>query len=105
MGTLINERVDDVMNLFVGGIASEMNSELYDITSPLFGVIANVEDSLQDAISDMANQITLMEERLVIRKEKLYRQFTQMEVALNLYQTQSAYLTAQLSNLDKNWKD
>ncbi|MBE0618494.1 MAG: hypothetical protein IH608_11300, partial [Proteobacteria bacterium] len=45
-----------------------------------------------------------MEERLELKKESLFAQFTRMEQAVSQFNSQGNYLANALSGLNANWK-
>lgn len=63
------------------------------------GLVAGRISSLQTQIDLFANQVEDMEERMVKRERTLTAQFVAMESAMGLLQSQSSFLTAQLSSL------
>ncbi|MGE5623773.1 MAG: flagellar filament capping protein FliD [Methanocella sp.] len=63
------------------------------------GVVARQQDVLSSQISDLTDRISDYEERLAQRESYLVRQFTTMEQIVGQYQSQSSWLSGQLSKL------
>ncbi len=81
------------------GIAGRVKNYLSSITDATEGLIAYIEDSIQNQNEDYQNRIEAQEKLLEIKEEILRRQFTQMEEYLAQMQSQSAWLAMQISSL------
>lgn len=81
------------------GVADLFDRALYSITDPYEGYVAFKQDSIQGSISRFETQIEEMEERLNRKMEAMINRFVAMEMALNAIQSQSQWLSSQLSSL------
>lgn len=83
------------------GIAVRLKQQVAEMTK-IGGFIDNVTGSkggLTAQINSMDKYIERYEERLEAREKNLWRQFTAMEKAMGLLQSQSNWLSGQLNNL------
>ena len=83
-------------------------AELYDralfhITDSIEGYVASKQESVQSSISAYETQIEEMEVRLDRKKEALINRFVQMELALQQIQSQSNWLSGQLTAVSSGW--
>lgn len=86
------------------GVFSRFDEYLSDLTDPVLGAVGRREASLNTSLRNLADQISKMEERLAVRRERLMAQFTRMEKAVGELNSQGNYLSNALSGLSSNWK-
>lgn len=79
-----------------GGMMSELLDSLTNIST---GTLTDHQETLQSQIDDVKEQIISLEERIAIREAGLRDQFTRLERLLADFQTQSASLNQQLTQL------
>ncbi len=89
---------------FNRGFASRLARTADSISRPTDGSIAGRTKGLQAQLDDLKTQIEDQEGRLEVRRLKLYDRFTQLEVVLNQFKTQSQFLDQQLAQLSANTK-
>lgn len=85
------------------GVAELLDRALYYITDPVSGTIANKEQTIQETISGLADDISAMEERLDRKMADLERKFIAMETALSTLQSQISWLSSQIETINKGW--
>lgn len=86
------------------GFASRLQRTADSISRATDGMIAGRTKGLQAQLDDLATQIEDQEGRLAVRRAKLFEKFTQLEVVLNEFQTQSSFLEQQLAQLSNYTK-
>ena len=92
--------VGNVGNIkYTVGIGELFDRALYNITDPYDGYVAFKMNSLSDQMSAKDDDIAQINARLDKQKETMTNRFVQMEMALNKIQTQSNWLSSQLSSL------
>ena len=102
----INDNVDDVITLFTGdsetsqGIAAALEGYLDATLDSRDGVLAVKEKGLQDSIDGLKEKQEIMEARLTLREENLWKQFNALEQLIGSYQQTSTYLSQQISGLE-----
>ncbi|MEJ2726792.1 MAG: flagellar filament capping protein FliD, partial [Deltaproteobacteria bacterium] len=102
----IDDSVDDVIALFTvdsetsRGIATALEGYLNVALDSRDGVLAVKEKGLQDSIDDLKEKQEIMEARLTLREENLWKQFNALEQLLGSYQQTSTYLSQQISGLE-----
>ncbi len=84
------------------GLSSIMGDGLGLINNDSNGIIARKERALKNQIEDMRKYIEEFDERLIKRRERLQDEWTQLEVALSNFQSQSTFLTNQLKQVEAN---
>lgn len=89
---------------FSRGFASRLARTADSISRPTDGMIAGRTKGLQAQLDDLKSQIEDQTGRLEVRRQKLFEKFTQLEVVLNQFQTQSKYLDQQLAQLSNYTK-
>lgn len=86
-------------------LQNEMEQFISSSTKSIGGIIVKKGliparlDSLDKVIKDYDGKIAAYEERLQLREEELWRQFTAMEKALSDMQNQASWLAGQLNAL------
>lgn len=85
------------------GVAELFDRSLFNITDSLEGYVSYKQQSLQGNISRYQTQVDEMEARLNRRRESLINRFVQMEMALKQVQSQSNWLTAQITAAENGW--
>ena len=94
---------DSLVNLLAGedgeenGIAHKFETYLEGLTHSSTGMFAGRSKAINTNIDNMETRITQMEERLVKREETIRAQFNSMELLVSTMNSQSAFLTQQLS--------
>lgn len=81
------------------GVAELLDRLLYSMTDSYDGYVAFKQDSLQDNIDRMDDQIEEMEARLDRKSETLIAKYVAMELTLSELQNQSTWLSGQLEAL------
>ncbi|WP_338819300.1 Flagellar hook-associated protein 2 [Moorella thermoacetica] len=81
------------------GLVDKLDSYLTSLVRSGDGIIPSREQSLQNIMDDIDDQIARMEDRLTMREEQLRRQFTAMEQALAALQSQGNWLAGQIAGL------
>ncbi len=89
---------------FTTGVAELFDRTLFSITDPYEGYVSFKESSLQNSIDDSQTRIDQMEAQLLLKKQTMINSFVMMETALNNIQTQSSWLTSQISAAEGGWK-
>ncbi len=85
------------------GVAELYDRALFNITDPVNGYLSFKQTSLQDSIKSYETQIGEMEARLELKREQLLNRFVQMELALQQIQSQSSWLTGQITAASRGW--
>ncbi|MBW2102387.1 MAG: flagellar filament capping protein FliD [Deltaproteobacteria bacterium] len=85
------------------GAAEQFDRTLYNITDSLDGYLASKQESIQNTINNLDDQIDLMEDRLDRKMEVMVNQFIFMEQAMATMQNQSEWLSGQLSAALRGW--
>jgi flagellar hook-associated protein 2 len=81
------------------GVAARLSSELDSLINADKGTIANRNNTYQDIIDDIDDQIEIKETRLENLEVSLRKQFANLEVLLSSLQAQMDYLSTQLNSL------
>jgi len=97
---LANKRLDvkSFLTDATNGIAAKLNAFL-DPVARTDGTVATRAKQTGEEIDDIDDQLERMETRLTAKSDRLRAQFAQMEAAMSRSQTQSSWLSAQLSRL------
>ena len=97
---LTNKRLDVKSFLTdpANGIAAKLNAYL-DPVAKTDGVVAARARQTGDEIDGIDDQLAAMEQRLTTKSDRLRAQFAKMESAMSASQSQSSWLSAQLSRL------
>lgn len=82
------------------GVMPKLKDYVDGLTSST-GVLTTRKTESDNSINEIAAQISRMEVRLAEKEERLMRQFNALEVALARLQSQSAQVSAQLSQFNK----
>jgi flagellar hook-associated protein 2 len=85
------------------GVAELFDRTLFSITDFVDGYAAFKQDSLQDSINSYETRIEEMEARLDSKMEMMINRFVAMELALSKIQSQSDWLTGQISASYSGW--
>ncbi len=85
------------------GAAELFDRALFNITDSLSGYLSFKQNSIQNSISDYDRQIQDMEARLDRKREQLLNRYTLMELALQKIQSQSSWLSGQLTAAANGW--
>ncbi len=87
------------------GVAELFERILFNMTdSASDGYVAYKQDSLQERINELEEQITEMEARLDMKMESMVNRFVNMELALSKIQNQSSWLSSQIQAVSSGWK-
>lgn len=97
----LESNLQAVEEIFRGdaGVAVALREHLDFVTDPQEGTLKDTQDLYQNLMKDIDKRIATLEERLVKQEERLRRQFTAMESALSLFQTQATWLSQQIASL------
>jgi len=85
------------------GIAELFERALHNIADPYAGYLAFKQDSLQSSIDGFGTRIDQMEVRLDRKMENMVNRFVVMELALARIQSQSQWLSGQISASLNGW--
>jgi len=85
------------------GVASKFDDLLDSLTKATDGLLARRTSAVQSQVDLTTERIEHEEERLAIRKEALFTKFIAMEQLLSSFNSQSAFLETQLSQINSNW--
>jgi len=85
------------------GVAEAFDRALYSITDAYSGYVTFKQESYQNRIDSLEDRISRMESRLNDKLERMINKFVAMEKALGVLQSQSQWLTGQLSSIDSMW--
>jgi flagellar hook-associated protein 2 len=85
------------------GTAALFDRVLFNITDSYEGYVAFKQDSLQESIDGFETRIEEMEARLDLKMENMINRFVAMESALSVMQSQSQWLTGQISASSSAW--
>ncbi|MGC8863945.1 MAG: flagellar filament capping protein FliD, partial [Armatimonadota bacterium] len=86
------------------GTASILAGYLDFITDGAGSAVGSARNTLQTQIKDITADIAAAEERIAAKQERLVRQFAAMESALGKLQSQSSFLSSQITQIVNNWK-
>jgi len=86
------------------GVAELFERALYSITDSIDGYVAFKQDSIQDRVNDLEDNIEEMEARLDRKMEMMINRFVAMEIALSKIKNQSEWLTGQINALFSGWR-
>ncbi|AOQ23421.1 hypothetical protein MTAT_10020 [Moorella thermoacetica] len=86
-------------NDLAGGVAQRLDSYIYSLIRSGDGILNAKEQSLQNIMDDIDDQIARMEDSLTMKEDQLRRQFTAMEQALAALQSQGNWLAGQIAGL------
>ena len=81
------------------GIAEKLYNELFYIVDTYEGYVADKQESLQDNIDRIENQIDLMETRLEHKRDRLILKYVTLETTMARLTAQGNWLSAQVNNL------
>jgi flagellar hook-associated protein 2 len=85
------------------GTAELFDRALFYITDSFEGYVAFKQDSLQNRIDDLEDDISAMEDRLDRKMELMINRFVIMERALAVMQSQSQWLAGQINATYSGW--
>lgn len=87
-------------NIADKGVAEKLDTYINALVRSGDGILTTKEQSLQDIMDDLEEQINRLEERLAAKEEQLKKQFAAMEKALSMLQSQGAWLSSQIMGLN-----
>ncbi len=85
------------------GIAELLERSLHSITDSLDGTIVHKQETIQDTVDHLTDDIETMKARLDQRMAELERRFVAMETALSTLQSQTGWLTGQINTISRGW--
>lgn len=88
---------------YLPGIAArvvELATLLTDVDN---GTLTTATQSAERVVTDFNDQITRLEDRLVIREANLRRQWSSLQTLLGGLENQNNWISGQLSSLNNNW--
>lgn len=85
------------------GIAELLERALYNITDSVDGYLTFKQDSLQGRVSDLGDQVEIMEARLDRKMESMINRFVAMELSMSRIQNQGDWLSGQISAAYSGW--
>jgi flagellar hook-associated protein 2 len=93
LSTALSANADNVSKIFAGsggasGVATRVDSELANLTSPVGGLIDIRVDGFQGRVTALTDRIAVMERRLKSYESTLVRQFTALERLVGALQSQ-----------------
>lgn len=100
LDAVLESNFDDLGNLFTGddGLASRLESVIANYVKS-DGLIDSRTDGLKQRIDDITDQRERLEFRLTAVESRLIKQFSAMDALVNSLQSQSSFLTQQLTKL------
>lgn len=84
------------------GLSSVISDGVDKIVDRDRGIIAAKSKGLQKQIDDIKKYVKDFDERLITRRESLFKKWSQLEVALSQIQSEGAFLESQLAGLSSN---
>ncbi|MGQ9456146.1 MAG: flagellar filament capping protein FliD [Armatimonadota bacterium] len=94
------EPLSGVRVIFTKGVGAALRELITAMTSPT-GIVTKAQNSLNDTISQIDNEIADWETRLADQEARLYDQFNKLEAQLSKLQQQGNYIAAQLAALNR----
>jgi len=85
------------------GVAAKLADVVDSFTKTGEGLFDRKIKGYENQITAIQNRIDEYEERLEIRRESLFKEFYQMEIALGQLSAQSQFLSNQLASINANW--
>lgn len=85
------------------GVGEQFDRTLFNITDSIDGYVSFKQNSLQEKITSIAEQIEQMEARLDKKMQRMINQYVSMELTLSQLQNQSDWLTGQVSAIFNGW--
>jgi len=76
------------------GFADTVAELIDDLTDAPGGTIVNASDGMQDRADGLEDRMERMGESLARKRDRLYNEFIQLEIALSRLQTQQSYLSS-----------
>jgi len=95
--------VDAGMVSVTTGVAELFARTLFNITDPYEGYLCFKQNSIQDDIKSLNDQIAEMNARIDQKMQVMTSRFLAMETAISKFSSLSSWLTSQLQNLNNNW--
>ncbi len=88
----------------ITGVADLFDRALTNITDPYSGYVTFKETSLQNSINSYTTEITQMNDQLAQKKQQMLNEFVTMETAIATIQSESSWLTSQLTAATNGWQ-
>ncbi len=85
------------------GVAELFDRSLFNITDSFDGYVAFKQNSLQNTINRLDDNIDTLNARLDLKMERMISRFVAMELTMSQLQNQSNWLSGQISALFSNW--
>jgi flagellar hook-associated protein 2 len=86
------------------GVGERFDRVLFNIADTIDGYVAFKQNSLQDKITSIGEQVEQMEGRLDKKMDRLINQYVAMELTLSRLQNQSDWLAGQIGALFSGWR-
>ncbi|MGA3207228.1 MAG: flagellar filament capping protein FliD [Syntrophales bacterium] len=86
------------------GVADLFDRTLTNITDPYSGYVTFKETSLQNSIKSYTTEINQMNDQLAQKKQQMLNEFTTMETAIATIQSESSWLTSQVTAATNGWQ-
>ncbi|MEN8189427.1 MAG: flagellar filament capping protein FliD [Thermodesulfobacteriota bacterium] len=105
----IDENLDSLVSLLAGeedgngGVAASFEEYLKGLTNASTGILAGRKENINTNIERIDARIEQMEKRLVKREETLQKQFMAMEQLVSVMNSQSSFLTQQMTAISNLW--
>ncbi|RKX25648.1 MAG: hypothetical protein DRP47_09455 [Candidatus Zixiibacteriota bacterium] len=99
----VGEAVEGTITI-TKGIAARMRDKVASYSKSGDGALDRRIKGYETQIETITKRIKEIDERLVIRREMLFKRFYEMERTLGELNSTGDFLTSQLANLDSNWK-
>ena len=91
-------------DLLVDGVAENVQSTLSSYTRFGSGLISSRIRTIRDGLADVAQDMEVFDDRMVVKETELILEFAKLESALGSMQTQTQFLNAQLDALQSTMK-
>ena len=91
-------------DLLVDGVAENVQSTLSSYTRFGSGLIGSRISTIRDGLAEVAKDMEVFDDRMVVKETELILEFAKLESALGSMQTQTQFLNAQLDALQNTMK-
>jgi len=91
-------------DLLVDGVAENVQSTLSSYTRFGSGLIGSRINTIRDGLAEVAKDMEVFDDRMVVKETELILEFAKLESALGSMQTQTQFLNAQLDALQNTMK-
>jgi len=90
--------------VYTAGAGASLDDMLSFLTESENGSVKVAQESLQERIENIDEDITKTEAAITRQQDRLLRQFSAMESALGRLQAQSSFIVSQVAQIQSNWK-